>query len=323
MARFTHSVGGETYRFDSLKDVMAKASPARLAISRRRRGEQRRRAGRRADGPGRHPAQTLPRRGADSLRGRRGHPPDHRHPPARRLRPGVPSHRRRLPRLAARRRRRRGQPARPGSGPDAGNGSGGIEDHACPGSGPGGAEDPRGHPLPQHPRPSRPALHPPATEPPDRRPGRNRREHPRRPAVRQWRRDARDQSCHRQHGLDLRPAGDARRDHPALRDSYPGLRADPRHQLHRGDQPRRAAGPGVPVDRRHRGGQCQLRHQPEDPPGRLRGRAQPEARHPRQQPDVLRDRPGQRARPTPTTASTSRPARPAPMRWLVTSSRSW
>ena len=29
MARFTHSVGGETYRFDSLKDVMAKASPAR------------------------------------------------------------------------------------------------------------------------------------------------------------------------------------------------------------------------------------------------------------------------------------------------------
>lgn len=39
MARFTHSVGGETYRFDSLKDVMAKASPARsgdfLAASRR------------------------------------------------------------------------------------------------------------------------------------------------------------------------------------------------------------------------------------------------------------------------------------------------
>lgn len=29
MARFAHSVGGETYRFDSLKDLMAKASPAR------------------------------------------------------------------------------------------------------------------------------------------------------------------------------------------------------------------------------------------------------------------------------------------------------
>ncbi|MGC3654962.1 hypothetical protein ACPTGO_31270, partial [Pseudomonas aeruginosa] len=27
MARFTHSVGGETYRFDSLKDVLGKACP--------------------------------------------------------------------------------------------------------------------------------------------------------------------------------------------------------------------------------------------------------------------------------------------------------
>ena len=29
MSSFSHSVGGETWRFDSLKDVMAKASPAR------------------------------------------------------------------------------------------------------------------------------------------------------------------------------------------------------------------------------------------------------------------------------------------------------
>ena len=29
MAQFSHSVGSQTYRFDSLKDVMAKASPAR------------------------------------------------------------------------------------------------------------------------------------------------------------------------------------------------------------------------------------------------------------------------------------------------------
>ncbi len=35
MARFTHSVGGETYRFDSLKDVMAKAAPRAPAIPRR------------------------------------------------------------------------------------------------------------------------------------------------------------------------------------------------------------------------------------------------------------------------------------------------
>jgi ethanolamine ammonia-lyase large subunit len=45
MAVFAHSVGAQTYRFDSLKDVMAKASPARsgdfLAGNRR---QQRRRA---------------------------------------------------------------------------------------------------------------------------------------------------------------------------------------------------------------------------------------------------------------------------------------
>jgi len=29
MASFSHTVGAQTYRFDSLKDVMAKASPAR------------------------------------------------------------------------------------------------------------------------------------------------------------------------------------------------------------------------------------------------------------------------------------------------------
>ncbi len=29
MAAFAHSVGAQTYRFDSLKDLMAKASPAR------------------------------------------------------------------------------------------------------------------------------------------------------------------------------------------------------------------------------------------------------------------------------------------------------
>ena len=29
MAAYTHSVGGTTWRFDSLREVMAKASPAR------------------------------------------------------------------------------------------------------------------------------------------------------------------------------------------------------------------------------------------------------------------------------------------------------
>lgn len=32
MAAFAHSVGAQTYRFDSLKDLMAKASPARSGI---------------------------------------------------------------------------------------------------------------------------------------------------------------------------------------------------------------------------------------------------------------------------------------------------
>ncbi len=41
-------------------------------------------------------------------------------------------------------------------------------------------------------------------------------------------------------------------------DPDPGLRADPRHHLDRGDQSRRAAGSGVSVDRRHRGGQRQF-----------------------------------------------------------------
>ncbi len=38
---------------------------------------------------------------------------------------------------------------------------------------------------------------------------------------------------------------------------------------HRSDRPWRAGGPGVSVDRRHRGGQCQLRHQPGLAAGRL------------------------------------------------------
>lgn len=33
MAAFAHTVGAQTYRFDSLKDVMAKASPARSGTS--------------------------------------------------------------------------------------------------------------------------------------------------------------------------------------------------------------------------------------------------------------------------------------------------
>ena len=50
----------------------------------------------------------------------------------------------------------------------------------------------------------------------------------------------------------------------------PVLRADPRHHQHRGDQSRRAGRSRVPVDRRDRGGQCQLRRQSQDATGRPR-----------------------------------------------------
>ena len=39
MASFSHAVGAQTYRFDSLKDVMAKASPARSGDFPGRRGD--------------------------------------------------------------------------------------------------------------------------------------------------------------------------------------------------------------------------------------------------------------------------------------------
>ena len=72
------------------------------------------------------------------------------------------------------------------------------------------------------------------------------------------------------------------------------------------------------------GGQRQLRHQPGNAAGRLRGRPVAEARHPRRQPHVFRDRPGAaRCRPTPITASISRPAKPAPTPSRAATSRCW
>jgi ethanolamine ammonia-lyase large subunit len=51
---------------------------------------------------------------------------------------------------------------------------------------------------------------------------------------------------------------------------------------------------GVPLDLVHRGGQCQFRHQPERAAGRLRGGLEPEPGHSGAEPDVFRNRPGQR-----------------------------
>ncbi|WVM87566.1 ethanolamine ammonia-lyase subunit EutB [Halopseudomonas pachastrellae] len=52
------------------------------------------------------------------------------------------------------------QPHCAGPRADAGDGRSGVEDHAHSGSGPGGAEDPCGHPLSQH--PGLPGACPPA-----------------------------------------------------------------------------------------------------------------------------------------------------------------
>ncbi len=55
---------------------------------------------------------------------------------------------------------------------------------------------------------------------------------------------------------------------------------------------RRARGPRVPVDRRHRSRECVVRRHPGNAQGRARGSVVAEARHGRRQRHVLRDRPG-------------------------------
>ena len=65
----------------------------------------------------------------------------------------------------------------------------------------------------------------------------------------------------------------ARRHHRPLRDPDAKLRADPRHHHTRSHRSRRARRSRVPVDRRHRGGQCLLRRQARAAEGGARGRA--------------------------------------------------
>ena len=90
---------------------------------------------------------------------------------------------------------------------------------------------PRRHALPQHHRPARHHGGAAAAEPSDRRCRRHRRVHRRRPDVRLRRCRDRHQPGVRLAAGHRRPAEAARRHHPALRDSDAGLRAGPRDDV--------------------------------------------------------------------------------------------
>jgi hypothetical protein len=109
--------------------------------------------------------------------------------------------------------------------------------------------------LSQHPRPARPAGRAPAAQPPHRRSPGHRRVDARRPALWRWRCGDRHQPGHRQPARHHHAAAPDRRLSRAVRGAHPELRAHPRHQhapRHRQGCP---GGSGVPVDRRHRGGE--------------------------------------------------------------------
>ncbi len=116
--------------------------------------------------------------------------------------------------------------------------------------------------VPQHDRPARPALGAAAAQPSDRRPARHRRQHSRRPAARLGRRRDRHQPGDRQPGARSQAARHARRRAHQARYSDPELRARACDDDARADQAGRAGRSGVPVGRRHRGGEQGLRRQP-------------------------------------------------------------
>ena len=162
-----------------------------------------------------------------------------------------------------------------------------------------------------------PAVGAPAAQPPDRRPARHRRLDPRRPADGLRRRGDRHQPGHATASTPttelLRP--DRRR--CAQRFDIPTQSCVLTHVTNtmRADRARRAGRPGVPVDRRHGGGQPQLRR-------RSRAAARGARRGPGSRPRgpaattscTSRPARARRCRPTRTTASTSRRSRRAPMR---------
>ncbi len=184
MASFVHTVGHLVYRFDSLKDVMAKASPARsgdylAGVAASNDGERVAAQMALANIPLTHflnealipyEADEVTRLIIDTHDAQAFAPVSHLTVGG--LRDWLLSEEADEDSLRAL------APA------DAGNGGGGVEDHARAGLGAGGAEDPRSHPVPRHHGLARALVYPAAAQPPDRRAGRYRRQHSRRAAVR-------------------------------------------------------------------------------------------------------------------------------------------
>jgi hypothetical protein len=225
------TIAGQVFAFDDLRQVMAFASPARSGrLPRGHRRGHRAAAHGRAPRAGGHAAQAVPERGADPVRARQHHTPDHRQPRRAGLRAGRAPHGRRLPQLAAVAASHHRHAHRAGTGPHARDGGRRVQAHAQPGPGVGREEVLRGHALSRHHRPARPPGGAAAAQPPDRRPARRGRLHARRPALRRGRCGDRPQPRFRQHAGARPVAAHARRGDPALRDPHAELRAHARDQ---------------------------------------------------------------------------------------------
>ena len=221
--------------------------------------------------------------------------------------------RRRLPRLAAVLGGRHHRAERPRARAHARDGGGGQQAHARRRPGRRGAQDPRRHGPAHDDRPRGPAGDAPAAQPPDRRPRRHHRVAGGRAAARRRRRGGRHQPRHRPALDGARAARADRRRAPAARGADPVVRAHARDHHAGAARTGRAGRPRLPVRRRHPGRQ----------PG-LRGDARPAARgprrgvraaprHRRQQRHVLRDGAGFGAvGRRPPRRRRSRPSRPAP-----------
>ena len=175
---------------------------------------------------------------------------------------------------------------------DAGDGRGGVEADAQPGSDPGREEMRGDDALSQHHRPARADERAAAAQPSVRRRQGHHRLDPRRHPARFRRRLYRHQSGERRSGRDRRAVAAARRHHRAAANSDPGLRADPCDDHARVDRAGVAGRSGVPVDRGDRGRQPQFRHRPGAAATGAPGRTVAAARHRRRQCDVFRDRAG-------------------------------
>ena len=277
---YSATIGNRRYAFADLATLLAKASPLRsgdcLAGIAAESGEERVAAQYAlAD----LPLRTFLHERGDSLRERRGHPAHRRQPRPGGVRADRASDGRRLARLAALRCADRRGAREPRARHHARDGGGGQQDQPRAGPDGDGGQVRGRHPLPQHHRPARPPVGAAAAQSSDRRRPRHRGQHPRRPAAGLGRRGDRHQPGDRQPGARPCAALDARRDQAQARDPDAKLRAGARDHDARPDPSGRAGRPGVPVDRRQRGGEQELRHQPRAAARGARGGAGARARH--------------------------------------------